>query len=557
MGNYYYSIFDHLGNRLYGGKITILPEIILEQNLGIVLEGKNKFKSTTTNAKTTSNIIFNESVDNGFINYEIKNTNAKQLIGLIDTSNPDFVKYGFQIENGKVKIIDNNNLNGDEVVIGENAILSIVKESNGLFFKINGKTEKITTLGSGYILKSGFATEVLGVEVINSSLSSARQRTNFFYNNSILGDCQQENATLKFKYTLPNSNNFLASLNYTIVNMLTGTIISSGNLAPNTEFQLNNAPYGIYKVQGTVINTFPTMTISEIIVIGVKGVFYTIKQYDLVPNDYSLKKNTVFNSTNRTYASALSINQLITNENNAWITFLPVLQNNGVCIIGFSNTDDLNLPTNNYIRFARVLNSSNVSYSLVNEIGSTTYSGIIQLNGLMALKISSTTIELISSFQSVTPFLTTPRPAGNFRIKFWSKHQNEGFSNIICSFICRTNPPPLTLAQVGYAEMKREIDAGYTYAVEGKVKFSFEEEYSIDLNKKLNYNLLDKNNNPVAGCINGTCYGNAVNLDYNKNDNRYELPISTIQEIQIGDFFTIEVTTIKKDKKYLRVQYRN
>lgn len=558
MGEYNFSIFDHLGQLIYGGKTQILPDIILDQTSGVVLEGKNTFRSIADNAKTSSNIRFDETLNSGYIDYIISNKDVKQTIGLISDTNSDIIKYGFQIQNRRVSIIKEGEIIEREIIIiGKNAQLSIVKESDQLTFIVNGKMEEIVALGESYILKAGFSSDGIGVDIVNPSLR-ARQYRYIFYQDVALATCDIESATLKFKYVIPNGTNTIVTFDYTIEDIIHNSIIQTGNLLPNTEFQLNNAPFGIYLVRGT-INTTPSIEISELIIVGFKGSFNPMNLYDSSPNDYSLKKNTNYNTVNQNYASAISINQILSTETNGWITFKPVLQNGGESIISLAGSNSVFLPTTNYIKFSRISHSSDVVYMMVNNLGNTVHSGIMQMDGTMALKISATQIEFVMDLQGISlQHLVIPRPSGNLRIKCWSKKLNDGFSNIICSFSCWIDPPPLTLAQVGYAEMKREIDAGYTYAVEGKVKFSFDEEYSIDSNKKLNYKILDKDNNDIAGCINGTCYGYVLNLDYNKNDNRYILDISTIvPALQINDFFTIEVTTIKKDKKYLRVQYRN
>jgi hypothetical protein len=152
--------------------------------------------------------------------------------------------------------------------------------------------------------------------------------------------------------------------------------------------------------------------------------------------------------------------------------------------------------------------------------------------------------------------ITLTQPTGNLRLKANSALSTEGFRNVHSTFPCGINQ---TLSQVGYYELSRDYTAGYATAVEGKLKFTFDEEYNIESLKKLQYAIFNDGNDagiPIAsGDLSGTVSGGATALPYSFDDNRYILTISSF--CTPGKFYHLEVTTTTGQKRVIRFLYKN
>lgn len=115
-----------------------------------------------------------------------------------------------------------------------------------------------------------------------------------------------------------------------------------------------------------------------------------------------------------------------------------------------------------------------------------------------------------------------------------------------------------TLSQVGYSELKKAKSAGYATAVEGKVKFTFDEEYKIASTKFLTFKFYNDNHQLLASStIDGVVTGGATALPYVFDDNRYTMNLASITNIVIGKYYTLEVLTSTGEKLFLRILYKS
>jgi hypothetical protein len=117
------------------------------------------------------------------------------------------------------------------------------------------------------------------------------------------------------------------------------------------------------------------------------------------------------------------------------------------------------------------------------------------------------------------------------------------------------NRPPLS--QISYSELKREPDAGYTYAAGGKLKFYFTEEYKIASNKNLPMRIYDQTHQLVGSVdIDGAQFSGLATLSYTYADNRYILNLDNLN-LQNGQIYLLEVETSTAEKRYLKFLYNN
>lgn len=128
------------------------------------------------------------------------------------------------------------------------------------------------------------------------------------------------------------------------------------------------------------------------------------------------------------------------------------------------------------------------------------------------------------------------------------KVQNLSFKIITSSNYCVSR---------GYFELKKDLKAGYVNALQGRVKFTFDEEYKMETNKFLPYKLYDDNHTLLAeSSITGVTTGGAQAMPYNFDDNRYILNLAVIAGAIAGKYYLLEVKTSTGEKRYLRILYK-
>ncbi len=112
---------------------------------------------------------------------------------------------------------------------------------------------------------------------------------------------------------------------------------------------------------------------------------------------------------------------------------------------------------------------------------------------------------------------------------------------------------------LSYSEMKRALDGGYSYAMDGKLKFTMDEPYELDASKYLPFTIYDKHHMVLESSdIDGVVLnGSVAPLPLNFDDNRWILDISSIPGIATGEYYILEVSNSKGDKRYLRFFYKN
>lgn len=111
---------------------------------------------------------------------------------------------------------------------------------------------------------------------------------------------------------------------------------------------------------------------------------------------------------------------------------------------------------------------------------------------------------------------------------------------------------------MSHTELKRKLDGGYSYAITGKLKFTLDEEYETSGNY-LSFKIYDKNHLVIESSdMDGTILNGSVTpLPLKFDDNRWTLDISAIPGITKGEYYILETSNNKGDKRYLRFFYKN
>ena len=518
MGLYYLAVFNSLGERVYAAKDILAPALSLINNTGYTLSSGGALKATQTNAHTELTFYMNELRKDAAIEFEVKENVKKQHFGLMSASETNAILHGFQIENRRIKTIVNGNLEtGPGEVIAKNAILRFIKSADKLYLIVNGVIKENVTLGSGYILKAGVATEVLGVETKANNVNSNKGQVT--YSEEITyANC--DNSATVYSFTINNSGP-AASFTYTLTNTATSAVLS-GSGTTGTPVSFSDLAVGIYDLEVTIGSTM----LNETVYIGVESKWDPVTDYALTPNTYSLLK------TQGTLASALSEN-IIKSTDNGWVQFTPVVINAqpNINYLTFStdNTTGTPLSGETYMSFKKGTgNFLQVKFHDPN----TDIQVNIGINSRFTILFLPTQIQIKVG---ATLYATLDRPSGAIHLKANSLRTNEGFLDVVCSFSCRE--------EISYAMLKYELDGYYHIMKDGKIYFEYENEYkATDLRftiyKSLNVPIRTEEDFPAVPVRFGRNY---ITLDVQTD------------EFCIGKgFFYLETVNEKNEKKYLR-----
>ncbi len=111
---------------------------------------------------------------------------------------------------------------------------------------------------------------------------------------------------------------------------------------------------------------------------------------------------------------------------------------------------------------------------------------------------------------------------------------------------------------LSYAQLKKEIDAGYTYTSAGVLKFYFDETYNITQGKYLPLRIYNKNRVLLANVtLDGTVtLGSIAALPYNVEDNRRSLSLVNLGLVY-GEMYLLEIETSTGENRYLKFIYKD
>jgi hypothetical protein len=110
-----------------------------------------------------------------------------------------------------------------------------------------------------------------------------------------------------------------------------------------------------------------------------------------------------------------------------------------------------------------------------------------------------------------------------------------------------------------HAELKRLLDGGFVYTLNGILKFTMDEEYDMEIGQYLSIKIFDQNHLILESSdINGNLLNNSIIAQSLRfDDNSWELDVSQISGIANDEYYILEVSNSKGDKRYIRFQYKN
>jgi hypothetical protein len=570
MGKYFVSVFDNSGNRILDKQVVLLPNIELEQNQGIVYQ-KGILSATEDNSKAVLKAYITE-LTSGELTFQLNNVTDEQYIGFIKGENTltskSSLDYGFLIKNSSIYTIEM----GKEVLLNLQANASdyftFKQERLDIHYFVNGNLVKRVRLPEKYILKGAAGISRGGMSM--GILPKLIKFQPFFLRTKLINGLNCDGQLGKFSFSLGSDfKNIPPNQNYTITSVKKDGINYPGSngsyYSYGTAYPMMVSEAGVYTIYGNILYNGLTYYFSSSVTVG----------YDTEwSNDYLSKYSTLASTGNTIIRTDQSVNtfsiglanNLLDSQIDGWIEFTPTANltsnNSGFNYFTLlSQSQNLNVPFNSetYLRFRQVIApNKNGTYSPKLEIrwNSANGTGIkyVALNSLIRITIIGSSIRVYANGVLVN-IVSIQRPQGSIYLKANTLKQNDGFKNIITSFGCL---PKTRLKEISHSELKRDLNAGYALAVESKVKFTFDEEYKITPNQFLNYKLYNDHNDLLASCDGlGNAFNGAQVVNYQFDDNRYVLDLSNITpSLTTDNFYILEITTTKGDKRYLRILFK-
>ncbi len=567
--NYYIAVFDSKGKRIFNKNMDIFPNLELVRSSNVTSSGYEITGSAASSFCELSAFV-NSSVTDCSVKFNLKNTGGDQYYGFMDVSKtlaaPQDITYGYHIKNGVLKTIINGSESTTSYAVSTGKDITVSFLNDTIIFSNDSITFNKAKLNAGYTLKGGAFVNASAKTLIKLRRVIGKQF--FLFQTNVINNsraCSSTNSDLSFR-VMPFLGTQFGSYTYKFSNKASGLVlVINPSASNNTTYTIPNLAPGVYTLTCTQNSGATPIQIQNTIYVGLQTEWFsTHPNYNLTPNSYSVARD---NLAQGTYSKAISTN-ILPAATSGWAWFNPVCANmtsffvpNVLSIVdNFSNllpnpnqhiflnfrrtgnTAIFGLPANSTILFwgDKLPNGTNVTGAV-----------FLPIDPFVSLQFDAAQMKIYVRSGATTFSLT--QPAGNIRLKANSTFATEGFKNVHTTFPCGLNQ---TLSEVGHYELGRDYSAGYATAVEGKVKFTFDEEYAIAANKKLQYVVYDDTNLAIAsGFLDGTVTGGATALTYNFDDNRYLLNVSSFATI--GKYYHLEVTTSTGQKRYLRFLYKN
>jgi len=139
---------------------------------------------------------------------------------------------------------------------------------------------------------------------------------------------------------------------------------------------------------------------------------------------------------------------------------------------------------------------------------------------------------------------TSSATSGNLHLDFAIDDMNECFDGFEVTMDSVYYP---------YCELLKAPDGGFYRTFDFKLRVKYDEEYSLQADKKLYYNIYNKLHTVVASASEGGTLSPAgspvPDIDYGENYLTLDLASLTLT---IGDFYLLEVINRKNEKRYLK-----
>lgn len=544
-GNYFVSVYDSRGVRIYNNTIALNP-LTIESNTGT-----SRFNNTFTCSQNSSKITFENYLTDQEETAEMlfypTNTNSQSYFGLMNTgtalSTVKNIEYGFNINAGSVYMIQAGVVGTTAHAVKDNYELKLVKKGATLEFWVEGVLKTTSTLPSMFTYKTGIATTVWGTQVVyKPTLFKSKMIKQ--YVTTELGSCfgslgkvtvvlspfsTPTHTMSNFNVTLKNASNQLQtldaggnSLNYSFSNLLPGTytITTTYNWVPSPGNTTTTS----------VTNTQTVNVDSKIAWENYNQTIYSSTNESLYKNastagvfcGNSTTKSIVSSNANMNNYVDFKLNQtdgLISvhalNWSNPNLTTIPTIPTTGICFIRVGDY---------YFIYNLALGTPVGSYNPTDKFR---YSYTTTTNSEKLQKV------LPSGFLgSVISTITSDAKTNLTAYVGSGKILNTGFYNMSTNLVCYI-PPKL------YAKLNRNLTGVNYKGIDNKIHFSYEEEYTSSTN--LSYSVFNKNKALVLS-------NTTMPITKENGDNRYSLDITTLP---LGNYI-LEVINNKNEKFYLR-----
>ncbi len=587
--NYYVSVFDSRGLRIMNKQATVFPPIdSVSISNGINVISKTQVKGTLANSTAFLDMyLYNR--DEGEITFKLNSITQDTLTQYFGMTNLALesiawskLAYGFLIDRGSLVVCSSTGtsmnsltqtLTSSNAVINSNSIFKIKVQNGEISFFHNNNLLKSDLLPEIYDLKGAVGLKSDNILEVKTKGLFAKKIVRATVKITEYPTCSQNSGTFGFGVAFPNND----YISYTVTNLSNSTLVGSGNISwdnQNTPV-FSGYPAGIYEITISYAGGGALIE-SHYVYLGYQTEWSDVENYDFTPNTYSVERN----GTNLSYGvagHARSVNVLPYNQD-GWVKFTPKVgveatPTNYYSMLRFSTMNPITnslLASNNengILYFIRPF-QSNVSYwsykSGANSFDYDFYypSVFNQKNYLASFSASNNVQFTELAWPTNAIPITNPnilvgaRTPGVTRIRANSFKEFDGFYDVVTSFGC---PQPQGLAQISYTELKRDVSGGFSYAVEGKIKFTLDEQYEMETGKFLPLKIYNKDHQIIASSdIDGNLLNAGIivqNLEF--DDNRWILDISDIPGITIGEHYILQVENEKGDKRYMRFLYKN
>lgn len=564
--HYNIAVFDNSGKRIYEqNRVDMFPAITLLASSNSTVADNNMIRPTTAANGMCEVNAFVNTYTQGAVKINPTVLTGTQYYGFLDagttlTSSAN-IRYGYYLSGDRLYTIKNYVVSGSFVTVTADNYAHMNFVNDTIIFTKDTTVLDKAALTAGYSFKFG--------GVMNSAsrtyVKLKKIPIKAFYMQPITSQertCASQTANFQFKLVGFLTSQF-GNYNYQLVANNANTPTSfTGAGSGNATTTVANVTPGVYTLTCTQSSGGSPITLIYTVYVGIQTEWYsTHPNYNLSPNTYSLSRTTN-PSPYTTYSSAISSN-ILSAGTKGWIWFKPVVsafiqnRNDYFSIVdNFVNTQPSSTQT--YVSFRNVLATMSGGSVIIpagtqviwtNPITGATNSAIVPATSLITIELTGTNMNVKANGLLL---VSLTQPAGGIRLKANSNRTSEGFKDVHTTFGCTPNQ---TIDEVYYYELGRDYTAGYATAVEGKLKFTFDEEYGIEATKYLQYAVFDDTNTKVAsGELDGTVW-NGTALTYSFDDNRYLLSVSSF--CTVGKFYHLEVTTTTGQKRVLRFLYKN
>lgn len=592
-GTYYLAVFDAAGKRIYNNSTLYQFPVNLVGASNISITGQ-KF-STGASAGYASFDRYLNAFQGGMLSITPASASSVQYYGITETgrtiSSGADVRNGVRISANQVTLISNYSPVGSASAYTAGTPINISVNGRYITYYIGNTATYLDSLVDSLDYKPAmYMAANTNATVISKSLSRVPVFVHYlsipgYSNLSHERNCSNTDLPFRFKVTNLGAGD---TYSYSIVpnsqiSGMVGPIDGSSNPAspitgsgtlPMLPVTLNALPPGIYQISVTItVNaTHSSTTRTFVLPVGIQASWLESANYNIP----SSAQNSVSAQSILTGRSITKNLIPPTDQNAQWFWFNPVFGTT----MPFTVIHSVFQNFRGYKLFAAlsstypsaVLGNADSYFSFLKQNSSIVPAFHPANSSMITLSAESYTdrryfmmvqnaqLRLYSEYQGHFTLLfpqpgasAIPAPAGNLRLETNTALMPGGGFKKVFSTHCI---PATTPAQVGHFEAKRDLEAGFTFSYQNKLKFTFDEEYDVPAASKLEYILYDDNHNQLAHYIpGGTSFPSGLQaLTYTFDDNRFQLDLSPINNITVNKFYFVEIITSKGDRRFVKFQ---